>query len=255
MRGLGDGLYLIRLISSLVSYALFVVIAALDLLFVAGPVYLLQRLYHPKPRATFQALISFAFKLTFFLSPLIRRVEVDGAEKLEACRPAVLVPTHPSFLDYPLMASIVHDIAFLTNKSASQFVLFRRVVDLLGAHLIRPGDVAASYDLFTGLNKRLAEGSHVLIFPEGTRNASSTLAPFHRGAFKVAITAGRPVLPLIIRNSDKVFRKGSVVARNLWPVIIRIRVMDPIFPREEESPGEFAARVREQMQAELGRSG
>ena len=56
-----------------------------------------------------------------------------------------------------------------------------------------------------GANK-IREGAHVIIFPEGTRNATGQkLLPFRKGTFLLAQASGRPIVPVAISGSDKIW--------------------------------------------------
>lgn len=56
----------------------------------------------------------------------------------------------------------------------------------------------------------LAQDASLLVFPEGTRSLSreTSLKPFKKGAFHVAIEAGIPVVPIVIENQWKIYRPG-----------------------------------------------
>jgi 1-acyl-sn-glycerol-3-phosphate acyltransferase len=65
----------------------------------------------------------------------------------------------------------------------------------------------------------------VMIFPEGTRSASGEMLPFKDGAFRLAIDAGVPILPLAVLGTrsalpkhDWRFNRSSAVVRVLEPV-------------------------------------
>ena len=47
----------------------------------------------------------------------------------------------------------------------------------------------------------------VIIFPEGTRSTTSEMLPFKDGAFRLAISAGVPVLPLVVRGTASALPK------------------------------------------------
>jgi 1-acyl-sn-glycerol-3-phosphate acyltransferase len=49
--------------------------------------------------------------------------------------------------------------------------------------------------------ERIAAGTSVVIFPEGTRTLDGSLLPFKRGAFLLAVRAGVPIVPFTINGS------------------------------------------------------
>ena len=46
-----------------------------------------------------------------------------------------------------------------------------------------------------------------MIFPEGTRSTTADLLPFKDGAFRLAIDAGVPILPLAVHGTSTALRK------------------------------------------------
>jgi 1-acyl-sn-glycerol-3-phosphate acyltransferase len=56
--------------------------------------------------------------------------------------------------------------------------------------------------------QKLANGSSVVIFPEGSRTWRSSMGPFKRGAFKLALELDLPILPVTIVNSWQIKRPG-----------------------------------------------
>ncbi len=71
----------------------------------------------------------------------------------------------------------------------------------------------------------LANRVSVMIFPEGTRSATAELLPFKDGAFRLAIEAGVPILPLAVHGTatalprhDWRFGRSAAVVKVLEPV-------------------------------------
>jgi 1-acyl-sn-glycerol-3-phosphate acyltransferase len=64
-----------------------------------------------------------------------------------------------------------------------------------------------------------------MIFPEGTRSTTADLLPFKDGAFRLAIDARVPILPLVVRGTstalpkhDWRFARSTAVVKVLEPV-------------------------------------
>jgi 1-acyl-sn-glycerol-3-phosphate acyltransferase len=74
----------------------------------------------------------------------------------------------------------------------------------------------------------LARGTPVLLFPEGTRSPDGRLQPFKDGAFRLAIEAGCPVIPIAVTGTFDAMPKSGILIRN--GMRAHVRVLDPISP-------------------------
>jgi len=63
------------------------------------------------------------------------------------------------------------------------------------------------------------------VAPEGTRTDSRTVGPFKKGAFRIAMASGLPIVPVVIRNSEEVAGRDSY---RLSPGTVDIAVLPPI---------------------------
>lgn len=103
------------------------------------------------------------------------------------------------------------------------------------------------------MTEALAEGSSLILFPEGTRNAEPDLLPFKPGLFHLA--EARPDVPLVpvwIENLDRVLPKGEVVP---LPFICTVRFGAPIHLAPGESKGAFLKRAEAAVRALRPESG
>jgi 1-acyl-sn-glycerol-3-phosphate acyltransferase len=94
----------------------------------------------------------------------------------------------------------------------------------------------------------LQDGISVVLFPEGTRSLTGAIGKFKTGAFQLAVKTDKPLLPVLIDGTGGILpKKGGVIFRNRR--IVRIRVLDPIFPGQfgTGDPEELATRVHSIM--------
>lgn len=96
---------------------------------------------------------------------------------------------------------------------------------------------------------RIAEGTSVLIFPEGTRSPDGHLQPFKTGAIVLAIKSGVPVVPVGFNGTHQVLPKGRLLARG-GNVVLRIGKPLPTRDFKAKDKQELALKLQQQV-AEL----
>jgi len=74
--------------------------------------------------------------------------------------------------------------------------------------LIR-GKRESAIDAINQCRDRLAKKVSIMIFPEGTRSKTWEMLPFKDGAFKLAIEAGVPILPIAVAGPRNAMAKGT----------------------------------------------
>jgi 1-acyl-sn-glycerol-3-phosphate acyltransferase len=79
----------------------------------------------------------------------------------------------------------------------------------------------------------LRAGRAVVVFPEGSRDGSA-VGPFHSGAFRLAATAGVPVVPVGIAGTARLLPKHG----RLRPGPVAVRIGDPVHADPEAARAE-----------------
>jgi 1-acyl-sn-glycerol-3-phosphate acyltransferase len=97
----------------------------------------------------------------------------------------------------------------------------------------------------------LRSGLHMMIFPEGTRSPDGTLQPFKKGAFFMAEETGTPIIPVVIRGTDRMMPKGTL---RITPGRVVVRFLPPIHPKDFATREELMEAVRAAMESELAHS-
>jgi putative phosphoserine phosphatase/1-acylglycerol-3-phosphate O-acyltransferase len=71
----------------------------------------------------------------------------------------------------------------------------------------------------------LHQGMSLVLAPEGTRSATPRPGRFKKGAFHMAMAAGVPVVPIVLRNTLDALPKHGIVVR---PTTVEVVVHPPI---------------------------
>jgi 1-acyl-sn-glycerol-3-phosphate acyltransferase len=180
--------------------------------------------------------------IRFVILPLVKliwRFRIRGADHIPKDGPCVIAPNHKSFYDsfFVGLATPRH-VRFMAKNE-----LFEgrsaRLLSMLGAFPVRRGE--ADPEALETARMILREGGVLALFPEGTRHrdADALRAP-RRGAGRLAIEAGAPIVPCAISGTEKLF--AGFFPR---PVRVQIAFAAPIAAKDLESTPEAAADLIE----------
>ncbi|MCY4076970.1 MAG: AMP-binding protein [Acidobacteria bacterium] len=134
------------------------------------------------------------------------RVEVAGRESTAAEGPAVFVANHASYLDSPLMMSVLPGGARFAVKARLTGYPILGMVIRHGGHIpLHKDDQSQRIEGAGDLGEPLLRGERVFVFPEGTFDEVPRLLPFRLGAFRAAVDADCPVVPVAIRGARRIF--------------------------------------------------
>jgi 1-acyl-sn-glycerol-3-phosphate acyltransferase len=180
------------------------------------------------------------------------KIAVENRERLEECRPCVIVANHQSFADVVTFGSTFPKRTVSAGKrEIGRIPVFGWFYRLSGNLIIDRGDArSALQSLETAARAVREERLSVWFMPEGHRNPGPELLPFKSGAFRLAISAGVPILPIVAGPLTGVV---DMRRRRARPGRLRVRVLEPV-PTEGLMPRdlpELTAGVRASMQQAL----
>jgi 1-acyl-sn-glycerol-3-phosphate acyltransferase len=134
----------------------------------------------------------------------------SGRENFSKTEAYIYICNHTSFLDIPgLCLTIPGDFRPLAKKELLKIPVFGWIAQT-AAVIVDRSSPASRKKSFDRLKNILKRGISVLIFAEGTQNRSKEiLQPFHDGAFRIAIDAQQPILPMVIIGAGKLMPPGK----------------------------------------------
>jgi putative phosphoserine phosphatase/1-acylglycerol-3-phosphate O-acyltransferase len=154
------------------------------------------------------------------------KLTVVGEEHLWSHRPAIFVFNHQSSLDVLIIGNLLRrDVTGVAKAEAATDPRFAVFGALAGVAYVDRSDTAQAVEALDQVLARLRDGVSIAIAPEGTRSATATLGPFKKGAFHMAMQAGVPVVPVVIRNAGELMWRSSRLVR---PGTIDVAVLPPI---------------------------
>ncbi len=177
------------------------------------------------------------------------RYEVHGLEYIDRSKPYIYIFNHRSFVDAPVIPlAIPQEVRSIGKKELSRIPVFGLVVGMLAIWVDRSSAESRRNSL-EKLVQFLTQGISIVVAPEGTRNdTDEILLPFQKGAFRLAIDTGIPILPMAIIGSDKIMRRGSLL---LSPGKVNVYFSSPLSPPSpsETAVSEFSERCRNRLEA------
>jgi len=187
------------------------------------------------------------------------RVRVVRETELDPRSSYVFLSNHQSLFDIPvLLATAPCQVRMMAKRSLFRIPIFGWAIATGGFIPIDRGDRSTARHSFASALARIRNGVSILLFPEGTRSLTDTLLPFQRGGFLIAMKTGLPIVPVGIRGTRAVQRKGSWAIR---PKPIEVRYGTPIdigeygVRRKKELIAEVRARIAELAGIEAGADG
>jgi putative phosphoserine phosphatase / 1-acylglycerol-3-phosphate O-acyltransferase len=142
------------------------------------------------------------------------RLNVVGEENLWSARPAVFIFNHQSSLDALIVGSLLRrDLTAVAKKEAARDPRFAPVGLLMDVAYIDRSNSKKARSALAPVVEKLRSGLSLAIAPEGTRTPTPRLARFKKGAFHIAMQAGVPIVPIVIRNAGELMWRGSSLVR------------------------------------------
>jgi len=168
----------------------------------------------------------------------------------EGLGPVIVVANHQSLLDIVLLCRMPHEMKWVMKEELFRIPWIGWLLRMTGDMAVRRGDAESGGEAIARAKAYLARGQSVIIFPEGTRSRDARLLPFKSGAFRLAIEAGVPVLPVAIWGTASGLPKGG---RAVAPCDAVATLLPP-FTTKDLTQGDAAGlrdRVRAAMAAAL----
>jgi len=182
---------------------------------------------------------------------IFARIRVHGVEHVQRGRPYVYMANHASLIDTPaLFAYLPYQFRIMAKKS-----LFN--VPFMGWHLRTAGHfpIDQQNPRKTALSLRrviegVKNGRSLAVFPEGRRTDDGQLQKFEPGAFKLALRAGVPIVPVTIRGTFEMLPRTSLAPR---PGRVDVILSEPIDTTEytEKTLAALIERTRTAIAAKL----
>ncbi|HEY5857657.1 MAG TPA: HAD-IB family hydrolase [Aldersonia sp.] len=154
-------------------------------------------------------------------------LNVIGEENLDKARPAVFIFNHRNMVDAIIVGALVKEnYTGVAKKELESDPIAGNVGKLMDVAFIDRSDRESAVEALKGIEELAAKGISIVIAPEGTRNDKpNEVGRFKKGAFRIAMSAGIPIVPVVIRNADIVAARDSATMN---PGTVDVVVKPPI---------------------------
>jgi putative phosphoserine phosphatase/1-acylglycerol-3-phosphate O-acyltransferase len=154
------------------------------------------------------------------------RLNVLGEANLKKKRPAVFIFNHRNNFDPVLVASMVKDNwTGVGKKELQNDPLVGTLGKLVDTVFIDRDDPKKAVESLKQAEELTKKGLSVVIAPEGTRLDTKSVGPFKKGPFRLAMAAGVPIVPIVIRNAEVISARDS---STLHPGTVDVVVYPPL---------------------------
>lgn len=142
------------------------------------------------------------------------KLNVTGEENLWAHRPAVFIFNHRNNFDAFIMSKLLRvDYTGIAKKELERHPIMGPVGRLMNVAFIDRSDAKKAVESMKPVMDLARKGLSIVIAPEGTRARGNELLPFKKGAFRMAMETGLPIVPVVLRNADDIGARDGVFMR------------------------------------------
>ena len=165
-------------------------------------------------------------------------VTVTGTENLDFKKPYILAANHQSQFDiFALQGFLGIDFRWLAKKELFQVPIWGPAMRRAGYIPIDRSRGRQALKSISEAAQKIAAGTSVVIFPEGTRTKDGKMQDFKAGAMVLAIKSGVDIVPVAIKGTYEILPKGKLLMN---PGNVTIRVGNPIATKNRTSKDRHA---------------
>jgi len=156
------------------------------------------------------------------------RVRVVGKEYMDTPGAKVYAANHTSYFDVlPLMLGLGVPYHFVAKMEVGRMPFIGTFLTKMKHTKFNRSDAGSRLRQMREMETLLREGESIFVFPEGTFTSEDGMRPFQLGAFKAAVAAGAPIIPVSLAGTRRFLRDGTYLPR---PTSVIITVSPPIYP-------------------------
>lgn len=174
------------------------------------------------------------------------KITTTGAVPPDMRRPYVVVANHQSAADIPLISTLPWEMKWVAKRELLRVPVLGWTMQLAGDIAVDRTDPDSRASVLRRARRVLEHRVSVMFFAEGTRSRDGRVKRFNDGAFRLAVEAGVPVLPIAVDGTSHALPSDGWTFNG---ADVRLHVLPPV-----ETAGLTLADVpalRERVRADI----
>jgi 1-acyl-sn-glycerol-3-phosphate acyltransferase len=139
------------------------------------------------------------------------KITVNGLANIDPTQSYVYMSNHQSNFDIPvLLAYLPVQFRWLAKAELFKIPIFGRAMRGAGYIKIDRYNQESAFESLNEAARKMKNGVSAMIFPEGTRSRDGNIRPFKKGGFVMAVNAGVPIVPIVLKGTWTIMDKSSL---------------------------------------------
>ncbi len=163
-------------------------------------------------------------RLNAWMAPVF--VKVSGRENIDMKQSYVVIANHQSAFDIFLLYGFLDiDFKWVMKHELRKVPGIGIGCEKVGHIFIDRTDHDSAVKSLNAAKKKMINGTSIIFFPEGTRSTDGKIKKFKKGAFKMALNLGLPILPVTIMGTKEILPNKTL---DLFPGKAFMKIHEPI---------------------------
>lgn len=179
-------------------------------------------------------------RLTCWLS--LCRVKSSGHENLNKDTSYIFIANHQGSYDIFLIYGFLnHNIKWVQKIGLRKIPFVGRASEIAGHIFVDNSSLVSRRDSIEKAKKEIKGECSIMMCPEGSRTRNGKMSPFRRGAYKIALDMGLPIVPVTINGPYDVLKVDTFT---LNPGKLELTIHKPI-PTENLQTEDIPALMKQ----------
>ncbi len=160
------------------------------------------------------------------------KVNVFGAENVEASKGKIYISNHASYLDiFVQLAKLPDNVRMIYKKEINRIPVLGWAMWSVGFVALDRVKIRSAMKSLDKAAKKVREGLSVVIYPEGTRTLDGKIGEFKRGMFFLADKSQADIVPVSLSGTFELMPMGTMRVK---PGTVNMVIGKPVKYRKDK---------------------